>query len=30
VFPSWLLHAVDPFHGPRPRVSVAFNFGTPG
>ncbi|MGV7211528.1 TIGR02466 family protein [Oxalobacteraceae bacterium A2-2] len=30
LFPAWLLHAVDPFHGPRPRVSVAFNFGTPG
>jgi uncharacterized protein (TIGR02466 family) len=30
VFPSWLLHAVDPFRGTRPRVSVAFNFGTPG
>lgn len=29
VFPSWLLHAVDPFRGTRPRVSVAFNFGTP-
>jgi uncharacterized protein (TIGR02466 family) len=29
VFPSWLLHAVDPFHGNRPRVSIAFNFGTP-
>lgn len=29
VFPSWLLHAVDPFRGPRPRVSIAFNFGTP-
>ena len=29
VFPSWLLHAVDPFYGNRPRVSVAFNFGTP-
>lgn len=29
VFPSWLLHAVDPFRGSRPRVSVAFNFGTP-
>lgn len=30
VFPAWLLHAVDPFRGVRPRVSVAFNFGTPG
>lgn len=30
VFPAWLLHAVDPFQGTRPRVSVAFNFGTPG
>ena len=29
VFPSWLLHSVDPCRGPRPRVSVAFNFGTP-
>ena len=29
VFPSWLLHGVDPFHGVRPRVSVAFNFGAP-
>jgi len=30
VFPAWLLHAVDPFQGSRERVSVAFNFGTPG
>lgn len=29
LFPSWLLHAVDPFRGDRPRVSVAFNFGAP-
>lgn len=29
LFPAWLLHAVDPFRGPRPRVSVAFNFGSP-
>jgi uncharacterized protein (TIGR02466 family) len=29
VFPSWLLHAVEPFRGPRPRVSIAFNFGSP-
>jgi uncharacterized protein (TIGR02466 family) len=29
VFPSWLQHSVDPFFGTRPRVSVAFNFGTP-
>jgi uncharacterized protein (TIGR02466 family) len=29
IFPSWLLHAVDPFRGNRPRVSIAFNFGTP-
>jgi uncharacterized protein (TIGR02466 family) len=29
VFPAWLLHAVDPFRGSRPRVSVAFNFGAP-
>ncbi|HEX8602958.1 MAG TPA: TIGR02466 family protein [Pseudoduganella sp.] len=27
IFPAWLLHAVDPFRGPRERVSVAFNFG---
>lgn len=29
VFPAWLLHAVDPFRGDRPRVSIAFNFGAP-
>lgn len=29
VFPAWLLHAVDPFRGTRPRVSIAFNFGSP-
>lgn len=28
MFPSWLAHAVKPFMGARPRVSVAFNFGT--
>lgn len=25
LFPSWLVHAVRPFHGSRPRVSVAIN-----
>ena len=25
LFPSWLVHAVRPFHGPHPRVSVAIN-----
>jgi len=27
MFPSWLLHAVKRFNGPRTRISVAFNFG---
>ena len=27
LFPSWLLHAVRPYHGERERISVAFNFG---
>jgi uncharacterized protein (TIGR02466 family) len=27
LFPSWLLHAVRPYHGDRERISVAFNFG---
>jgi uncharacterized protein (TIGR02466 family) len=26
LFPSWLLHAVRPYHGERERISVAFNF----
>jgi uncharacterized protein (TIGR02466 family) len=29
LFPSWILHGVEPFSGTRPRVSVAFNFGSP-
>lgn len=27
MFPSWLMHAVRRYHGSRPRISVAFNFG---
>jgi len=26
LFPSWLSHAVTPYRGTRPRISVAFNF----
>ncbi len=26
LFPSWLSHAVRPYHGTRERISVAFNF----
>lgn len=26
LFPSWLAHAVRPYHGERERISVAFNF----
>ncbi len=26
LFPSWLIHAVTPYFGDRPRISVAFNF----
>ena len=26
LFPSWLIHSVTRFRGPRPRISVAFNF----
>ena len=26
LFPSWLIHAVTPYRGTRPRISVAFNF----
>jgi uncharacterized protein (TIGR02466 family) len=26
LFPSWLLHAVRPYHGERERISIAFNF----
>lgn len=26
LFPAWLVHAVRPYRGTRPRVSVAFNF----
>jgi uncharacterized protein (TIGR02466 family) len=26
LFPSWLTHAVTPYRGTRPRISVAFNF----
>jgi uncharacterized protein (TIGR02466 family) len=25
LFPSWLLHAVRPYHGDRTRISIAFN-----
>jgi len=25
LFPSWLLHAVRPYHGERERISIAFN-----
>lgn len=25
VFPSWLQHQVHPYHGPVPRISIAFN-----
>jgi uncharacterized protein (TIGR02466 family) len=27
LFPSWLSHAVRPYHGDRVRISVAFNLG---
>jgi uncharacterized protein (TIGR02466 family) len=27
LFPSWLAHAVRPYHGAQMRISVAFNFG---
>ncbi len=26
LFPSWLSHAVRPYHGERERISIAFNF----
>jgi uncharacterized protein (TIGR02466 family) len=26
LFPSWLVHAVMPYRGTRPRISIAFNF----
>lgn len=26
MFPSWLVHAVQRYHGERPRISIAFNF----
>jgi uncharacterized protein (TIGR02466 family) len=26
LFPSWLVHAVTPYRGTRPRISIAFNF----
>ena len=26
LFPSWLAHAVRPYHGDRERISIAFNF----
>jgi uncharacterized protein (TIGR02466 family) len=26
LFPSWLQHAVRPYHGERTRISIAFNF----
>jgi hypothetical protein len=25
LFPSWMLHQVLPYHGPRERITVAFN-----
>jgi hypothetical protein len=25
IFPSWLLHWMNPYHGDEPRVSIAFN-----
>lgn len=28
LFPSWLHHAVRPYHGDRTRISIAFNFCT--
>ncbi len=28
MFPSWLMHSVRRFEGKRPRISIAFNFGT--
>lgn len=28
MFPSWLMHSVRRFEGTRPRISIAFNFGT--
>ncbi len=27
LFPSWLSHAVRPYHGDRERISIAFNLG---
>jgi uncharacterized protein (TIGR02466 family) len=29
LFPAWLMHGVRPYHGDRPRISVAFNFALP-
>jgi uncharacterized protein (TIGR02466 family) len=26
IFPAWLYHRVEPYHGPRERLSFAFNF----
>jgi len=26
LFPSWLMHAVRPYHGTQTRISMAFNF----
>jgi hypothetical protein len=26
LFPSWLIHAVMPYWGTRPRIWIAFNF----
>jgi uncharacterized protein (TIGR02466 family) len=29
LFPSWLFHAVNPYHGDEPRISVAMNLSLP-
>jgi hypothetical protein len=29
LFPAWLMHGVRPYHGDRPRISIAFNFALP-
>jgi len=30
LFPSWLVHAVTPYRGTHPRISIAFNFALGG
>ena len=30
LFPSWLMHEVDPYRGSRVRISIAFNFSFTG